>query len=318
MSKHEQLEEKVRQLTLENAKLRSQLADWTQRAVAPEDALHQGKKLSTQAQSQIVQSEKMASLGTLVVGVAHELNNPANFTYTGAINLQNYLEDLRIFLDELSEDSRDISEMFTQKFEPIFRNLKIILDGTERIRQIATELKTFSRQDDEQKRVNPFDGLLSTLTLVQASYKDNVEFVTELHDEPDLWCWPAQLNQVFMNLILNACQSISARQQREPAHKGRLQIKSSEVNHWLVVCFTDNGSGMSEEVMTRIFEPFYSTRVEGGGTGLGLSISSSIIERHRGKLTVSSKEGEGTTFELHLPMMRRSFEEESSPSHKPA
>lgn len=304
-------------ISLENAALYEGLEEKVEQRT--QELQEQYIKLQ-EAQGQLIQSEKMASLGTLVAGVAHEINNPANFTYSGAQNIQTRLEQLRDLIYELIGDDpeSEVAEMFREHFDPLFSNLAAIVDGTQRIRSIVTGLRTFSRLDEsEYKEEHIVPGIQSTIPLVGANYGDDVDFVCEFEADPALDCWPAQLNQVFMNLTVNACQAILSKcnkDQRKGALAtqkcGTLLIRTDMKDEaHLRITFKDDGVGMSESVKQRIFEPFFTTKDVGQGTGLGLSISHGIIEKHHGQFLVDSVQGEGTTIKLILPLKQP----ESSP-----
>ena len=256
------------------------------------------------AQQQLVFQEKMASLGTLTAGVAHEINNPANFAHLGVFNLKTELVKFHQFLMELAGDDAppSLMERLSQRILLLNEHLDTIAEGTTRIRDLVKDLRTFSRLDEaEWKAVSIIDSLRATINLVRTQYATIAEIQCQIDSNPVLDCWPAQLNQVFMNLIVNACQAIAARQQSGP-FPGKLLIRSRQEQSWLVLEFEDNGGGMSSEVQEHIFEPFFTTKSVGEGTGLGLSISFGIIEKHRGQIQVRSVEGEGTCFTLRLPL----------------
>ena len=256
------------------------------------------------AQQQLIFQEKMVSLGTLTAGVAHEINNPANFAHVGAFNLKTDLALFHDFLLELAgEDvAPEISQSLQQRFERLNQHLTTISEGTVRIRDLVKDLRTFSRLDEaECKEVAIGDSLLSTVNLVRMQFAESTTIECQLDANPVLECWPAQLNQVFMNLIVNACQAIENRQKDRPG-PGLLHIRSRLDAQWLILEFEDNGSGMSATTLAHVFEPFFTTKTVGEGMGMGLSISFGIIEKHRGKLEVHSSEGKGTCFSVKLPL----------------
>ncbi|HAA57071.1 MAG TPA: hypothetical protein DCE42_20060 [Myxococcales bacterium] len=300
-------------ISIENAKLYGQLEDKVEeRTKKLQDTLEQLEEQHNQLQStqaQLIQVEKMSSLGTLVAGVAHELNNPANFTLNGAQNLARRLQKLKEFIFELAGDDADqeIIDSFEEKFTPLFKNLDAIANGAERIRNIVGGLRTFSRLDEaEQKRSHIIEGIKATIELVRANFSDQVTFEQHFEADPAIDCWPAQLNQVFMNLMVNACQAIIAKKEKlETDEQGRLKISTQEDDGRLAIRIQDNGSGMSKSVKEKIFEPFFTTRGVGEGTGLGLSISFGIIENHRGEIKVDSTPGIGTTFTIYLPVSKK-------------
>ncbi len=256
------------------------------------------------AQQQLVFQEKMASLGTLTAGVAHEINNPANFAHLGTFNLKSELAQFHTFLLDLAGDDAppELVESLERRIQVLNDHLATITEGTTRIRDLVKDLRTFSRLDEaEWKAVPIIDSLNATINLVRTQYANTAEIRCQLDSNPVLDCWPAQLNQVFMNLIVNACQAIASRQQTNPT-PGILAIRSWQDGNWLFLEFEDNGGGMSDETIAHIYEPFFTTKTVGEGTGLGLSISFGIIEKHRGSINVRSVLGEGTCFTLRLPL----------------
>ena len=255
----------------------------------------------------ILQLEKMAALGTLVTGIAHEINNPINFVYGLSHNLKSNFEDLKKFIFQLAGDDIDqkFIEMFDNHFQKISNNLNDINDGSERIKIIVQNLRTFSRLDEgEIKNVDITEGINSTLRLIQSKYK-NIEFICDFQEKRAINCYPSQLNQVFMNIMINACQAIQEKDKTENCDKlGKLYIKTflkDNKDDNLVIEFSDNGIGMTKEVKNRIFEPFFTTKDVGNGTGMGMSISYDIIQKHNGFINIDSELGKGTTFSITLP-----------------
>jgi|GEM_PF-1938900 len=260
-------------------------------------------------QSQLVLSEKMASLGTLVAGVAHELNNPVNFTYNGAKVTLIKQGKLEVILRELTEGEPDIWELFEDHLIDIKQGLDSIAEGSQRIKSIVQDLLLFARHSwydaAEPKTTGIVDGLKATLSLVKSSFHRKVEFITDFQENPAIDCWPGQLNQVFMNIIVNGCQAIVEQQASQPKPKrGTLTLRTylNETKTLLHVAVTDDGPGIPEDTLGKIFEPFFTTKRVGAGTGLGLSISYGIIEKHQGDIQVESKPGQGTTMTISLPL----------------
>ena len=254
-------------------------------------------------QQQLVQSEKMASLGTLTAGVAHEINNPTNFVHVSTQNLEADLRVFQQFLFELAGDDADeeILDSFSKRFQPLYTHLSTIKNGTERIKIIVQDLRTFTQLDSAKQKTVKVTGLLqSTINLVETQFLGIIDFVTEFDVTPELHCYPAQLNQVFMNLIVNACDAIQTRQQDTPG-QGKVLIGCRMVGGKVEISIKDNGCGMTLATKTKLFEPFYTTKEVGKGTGLGLSISWGIVQKHGGELTVESSFGAGTTFLLRMP-----------------
>ncbi|MEM9896707.1 MAG: ATP-binding protein [Bacteroidota bacterium] len=263
-------------------------------------------------QGQLVHSEKMASLGQLTAGIAHEINNPINFVFNGIDSMRRNLEDLSIILDKYelldTQNSKDalIAEIKAAKTEIEYDELRKDLDslvddikeGAVRTIEIVKGLRVFSRLDEEDmKEANINECLDATLVLLKNKTKNRIT-VNKSYDAelPEILCYPGQLNQVFMNIINNAIQAIP--EERENAE---ISVATTVTDFGISISLKDNGTGMSEEVRKRIFEPFFTTKPVGVGTGLGMSISYGIIEKHQGKLRVESEYGVGTEFIIDLP-----------------
>lgn len=255
-------------------------------------------------QSQLVQSEKMASLGTLVAGVAHEMNNPINYVYLSLKVLEkdlgNFKEELMCLLDEADDEVMNFFEEYLEKFTGSISN---ILDGSNQVKTIVQDLRSFSRLDEAvKKEMCVSEALSTTIRLVKTQYAKQVKIITDFHTDGKIECYPLQLNQVFMNIIVNACQAIIKKQKElKDQTKGLVNISLFDNHKGIAIVFSDNGCGMTEEVKSRIFEPFFTTKPIGQGTGLGMSISYGIIERHNGNIEVKSQEGKGTSFTIFLP-----------------
>ena len=258
-------------------------------------------------QAQLVHSEKMASLGQLAAGVAHELNNPAGFLFGNMDILKGYvtqLEELLASYDKvaLAPDASPLIMSFKTQHnsEKIFGDLYSIisdcLEGAERIRDIVQNLRLFSRLDEaEFKQINLTEGIESTIRLLSEYYMSSrIVLRREYAELPPVACYAGQLNQVWMNLLSNAAQAIEG--------KGEVLISAGLEDDWVVVKITDTGSGIPNEQLPRVFDPFFTTKAVGEGTGLGLSISYGIIERHGGTISVASKLGVGTTFTVKIPL----------------
>lgn len=258
-----------------------------------------------ETQQHLIFQGKMAGLGTLTAGVAHEINNPTNFVHVAAQNQQIDIAEFQQFVTRLIEndESGEILQAFNDRFGKLSENIHTILNGTGRIIGIVKDLRSFTRLDEaETKSVQLAQCILSTINLVRTSWLEKVEFVTDFIDSPEIECWPALLNQVFMNLLVNACQAIMTRQLGgNPAH-GRITVRMQIIGNQIEISFTDNGSGMPPAVLARIMEPFFTTKTVGEGTGLGLSIAYGIVKKHGGDLLVSSVQGEGSCFTLVLPI----------------
>lgn len=267
-----------------------------------EEALSQLKE----AQVQLLQAEKMASLGQLAAGVAHEINNPIGFVNSNLGTLKKYLSALqkychamdRILIGGNDEAIEDLARLKKTKkidfiLDDITSVIKESLEGTGRVKAIVHDLRDFSHQD--QEGLIEYDlnkGIKSTLNIVWNELKYRAEVIEELGEIPPVKCYPQQINQVFMNLLVNAAQAIS--------EKGNISVRSYAQGDEVCVEVGDNGIGISPENLTKIYEPFFTTKDVGKGTGLGLSISYRIVEKHGGKIEVDSEEGVGTTFRIRL------------------
>jgi len=267
-----------------------------------------------EAQNQLLQSEKMASIGQLAAGVAHEINNPLGFVSSNIGALGRYSKDLlevgRTAMALLKSPDHayeegpwaDLAGAFERfDFEFLAEDLPNLLseteDGLHRVKRIVQDLKDFSRVDhDEWAEADINQGLDSTLNVVRNEVKYKAEVIKNYAALPRVKCLAAQINQVFMNLIVNAAQAIQ--------EKGRIVLQTELRNGWVVVSVSDTGCGMSEDVKNRIFEPFYTTKPVGQGTGLGLSLSYSIVQKHGGRIEVESTPGVGTRFSVHLPLVQ--------------
>lgn len=258
-------------------------------------------------QAQIIHSEKMASLGQLAAGVAHELNNPAGFLYGNMDILKGSvaeLEELFATYEKVTvahnasqiNASLETENNSQRVFNDLYSIISDCLEGAERIQDIVQNLRLFSRLDEaEYKQINLSEGIDSTIRLLSGYYMSGrIVLHREYGELPPVGCYAGQLNQVWMNLLKNAAQSI--------ANRGEVFISSGLEDEWVVVRIRDTGGGIPKEQLQRIFDPFFTTKPVGEGTGLGLSISYGIIERHGGKITVASKLGSGTTFTVRIPL----------------
>jgi signal transduction histidine kinase len=258
------------------------------------------------AQEQLIQSAKLASLGLLASGVAHGINNPISTVNTTAYNLRRDLKKLKSFLVELAGDEADkeILNTFDEEFSYLLKYVSTIKEDTSRIGNFVRDLVAFSSQSNgKMRKTRILEGLKTTINLVESNFIDKVEFVRDFRADLELDCNQAELNQVFMNIIINACQFIAEKQRiHNDDSKGILTIQAREEKDELVISFEDNGTGMTEEVKKKIFDPFFTTKPEGEGIGLGLSIAYGIIKKHGGQIDVLSEKGKGTTVTLYLPL----------------
>ncbi len=268
-------------------------------------ALEQKNREIRVAQQQMVQSAKMASLGTLTAGVAHEINNPTNFVHVSVQNLHIDLSRFNRFIIDLAGDDadEDVLDSFKQQFQPLYQHLDTIQSGTKRIKAIVEDLRMFSQLDAAEHKNAKITVLLNaTVNLIRSQYLETIEFVTDFAVIPELYCYPAQLNQVFMNLIVNACEAIAEKQyQTDTIIKGKVVICCRQLTDSVAITIEDNGAGMTAQTQSQLFEPFYTTKKVGDGTGLGLSIAYGIVQKHHGELSVNSTSGNGSTFLLKLP-----------------
>ncbi len=247
-------------------------------------------------QTQLVQSEKMASLGHLVAGIAHEINTPLGALKSNNDLLIRALRRMRSVIDDPSVPAAVRENPSLTKILSSVEDLnEINKNAMERIVATVTSLRKFARLDEaEQDHVDIHDGLESTLTLVQHELKNRVVIHKEFGELPPITCSPSQLNQVFMNLLVNACHAIEG--------KGDIYIKSYCLGDQVAVEIRDTGKGIPKENLGRIFDPGFTTKGAGVGTGLGLSIVYQIVEDHDGKVEVESEVGQGTTFRIILPV----------------
>ncbi len=255
-------------------------------------------------QSLLVHNEKMRSLGELVAGVAHELNNPINFIYGNMVHLKEYSNNLIEIIskyEKAQQDNDNYKEIEDYKEEIDYEFLKEDLseliqscaDGAERSKQIILDLKNFSRLDQSQiKEIDVNESLDSTLNILQNKYKDRVTMVKEYGEVPKLECFAGQMNQVFMNIFDNAAQAIQER--------GDVYIRTKCENNDIIIEIQDTGTGIDQEIINQIFDPFFTTKAVGEGTGMGLSITYKIIKSHNGTIEVESEKGKGTKFTIKI------------------
>jgi signal transduction histidine kinase/Flp pilus assembly protein TadD len=255
-----------------------------------EDALYQLQ----QSQSHLIHAEKMASLGQLTAGVAHEINNPINFVSANVNPLKRNFDEL---VKELKNDpNKYITAELNYLIDECYQLLGGIEEGSRRTAEIVKGLRNFSRADEgDQKLVDVHEGIESSLLILNNKLKhQQIEVIKSFASLPLISCFPGQLNQVWMNLLSNAIDAIG--------ENGKIYIATSRQNDKAVISFKDTGKGMSHEMKAKIFDPFFTTKDVGKGTGLGLSISYGIIQKHHGNIEVISKEGEGAEFIVTLPL----------------
>ncbi len=267
-------------------------------------------------QTQLVDAEKMASLGQLTAGIAHEINNPINFVTSNIKPLKRDLEEMYEIVDAYAAieepdveeglvKARELLEELDYEYlkEEIASLVDGITDGADRTSEIVKGLRTFSRLDEDVvKKADIHEGLNSTMILLRSKTKDLVEVERQFNSEfPEIECFPGKLNQVFMNMISNAIYAVKKKRYQED-ESPQIILKTEGDKDNIKIYITDNGIGMTEETQKKIFDPFFTTKEVGEGTGLGMSIVYKIIEKHRGHLEVRSELGRGTEFIINLPV----------------
>lgn len=276
------------------------------------------KTFKNKNQEQLIHTEKMASLGMIAAGVAHEINNPLSFLLSNVESLELYLKVFREIIDYYEKIGKDLSE--NQIPESVRLGLKKVeeykkqkdvefilsdyenllnesMEGVFRIREIVQNLKTFSRTgQDEVQSVNVNDCILTALRVISNELKYKCNVVKDFSNIPNITCNPGNLLQVFMNILINASQAI--------AEKGTIKVKTFLNSQWVCVQISDNGCGISKENIKKLFVPFFSTKPAGQGTGLGLSVSYGIVQDWGGSIHVKSEVSKGSEFTIKLPVKR--------------
>lgn len=273
--------------------------------------LHDLNAKLSMAQEHLVQSEKLASIGQLAAGVAHEINNPIGYIFSNFGTLEKYLADLFQILDayenaengysdaQTLQDLKSLRDDIELEFlkEDIPTLMRESKEGIIRVRKIVQDLKDFSHVDTNQdwQFANLNQGIDSTLNVVNNELKYKADVIKEYGDLPQVQCMPSQINQVVMNLVVNAAHAIGL-------DRGKITVRTGLTGDTVWFEVADTGSGIPKEVLPRIFDPFYTTKPVGKGTGLGLSLSYGIIQKHHGGITVQTVPGQGTTFRVTLPI----------------
>lgn len=309
----ELLESKTRDLYHANQELQEQARQLREEIVhrtQTEEELRASHKTLHEQQAQLIQSDKMAGLGQLAAGVAHEINNPIGFVKGNLTTLCEYCTTMSTLLQHyrtlatnvLPEDNPMLHTIRVledrEDITYILEDLKTLLtesvDGLKRVTDIVQNLKSFARADEaELQLADVNEGIESTLKIIWNELKYKCEVQKDLQPLPQLYCHPGQLNQVFMNVLSNAAHAIES--------QGTISIRTQALDDSITVRITDTGSGIPAESLAEIFNPFFTTKPVGSGTGLGLSISYGIIEEHGGTITVESTVGEGSSFTITLP-----------------
>ncbi len=323
--------DRLEQSLIQEATLRQSEAKYRIKAEELEHTL----QALQQAQTHLIQSGKMSSLGQLVAGIAHEINNPVNFIHGNITYLKNHVQDLmelvNLYQKHYPAPAREIQTQIVQLDTAfLLKDLPLILSaiqaGSERIREIVLSLRNFSRLDEsDMKFVDIHEGINSALLILQNRLNSNccrpeIYALKEYGDLPQVECYPGQLNQVLMSLLVNAIDAIDEAwkdqgQSLQDTRKGSLQdtptgsptiqITTQVLSRWQVaIHITDSGKGISEAVQKKLFDPFFTTKAVGAGTGMGLAISYQIIEKHQGKLWCCSQPGQGAEFVVQIPIQQ--------------
>src|SRR3989344_4159985 len=297
-------------LVIENTRLQAERQRQLEQLKAEKQEQQEPIKRFQDVQQQILQADKMASIGQLAAGVAHEINNPVGYINSNVGSLKRYLNDLFRVLKAYEELEAGLGPT------PAVNNIQILKaeidldhltqdtcsllsetqEGLTRVKQIVQDLKDFSHVDEaEWQWADLHKGLDSTLNIVNNEIKYKADVVKDYCDLPAVECIASQLNQVFMNLLVNAAQAID--------EHGTITIRTAtDGRDWVCIAIGDTGSGIAPEHLNRIFDPLFTTKPVGQGTGLGLSLSYSIVSKHGGRIEVESEKGKGTTFRVWLPI----------------
>lgn len=326
------LELMSQELLERNDQLRIELAirQYAEEALLQEKAEQEAliQKLEN-AHNQLLHAEKMASIGQLAAGMAHEINNPIGFVNSNLSTLRDYVSGLLELIGAFEAEEVELSEPARQRLAALKERVELKFlredlppllnesaEGISRVRQIVRDLADFARMDDVHwQRVDLHRGLDSTLNIVNNQVKYVAE-VSKLYGAiPDVECLPSQLNQVFLNMLVNAAQAMKGQ-------RGKITVRTGQVDaEHVFVEISDTGEGIAPENLKRIFDPFFTTRPVGHGTGLGLSLCYGIVTQHQGRIEVSSEPGAGSTFRIVLPVSqrgRRTSEPASEPGSEPA
>lgn len=300
LEKHkDNLESLVNSRTKEIQTLNEKLIDSNEKLEFQRDELKKALLELRKTQNKLIHTEKMASLGILTAGIAHEINNPTNFINSGILGLQTVLSDLLADLNETLKDQEELAEKvnietFSQKISELIEAIKT---GIDRITKIVKGLRTFSRMDSEEKSLfDVEETITSSLIILQNKFKYKIEINKRFAKNNKIYGFPGKMGQVILNLIMNAIQAI--------LDKGTISIttqRDEQKNQYKIIV-EDDGIGMNEATRQKIFDPFFTTKNPGEGTGIGMSIVHTIIEEHKGKIFVNSELGRGSTFTIQLPI----------------
>ncbi len=265
------------------------------------------------AQDQVLQSERLASIGQLAAGVAHEINNPIGYVFSNFSTLETYLERLFEMLEAYEQAESELGGSATAvklatlrarvELDFLKQDIPMLMgeskEGLSRVRKIVQDLKDFSRVDTHQEwvRASLHQGVDSTLNIVANEIKYRADVRREYGTLPDIECLPSELNQVFLNLLVNAAHAIGP-------ERGLIVVRSGDAGDEVWVEVEDNGSGIAPEHLPRVFDPFFTTKPVGRGTGLGLSLAYGIVKKHHGRIDLRSEPGRGSCFRVTLPVRR--------------
>lgn len=290
------------------------------------NALQETLKELQLTQTQLIQAEKMSSLGQMIAGIAHEINNPVSFIHGNLHHAQKYTHDLLKLVEiyqkfcpntpEIQQELEEVDlEFLIQDIAKLFQSMTV---GTERIQEIVKSLRNFSRLDEaELKKVNIHEGIDSALMILehrlQARHEyPEIQVIKKYSQLPNVICYPGQLNQVFLNILANAIDALEALaansqitdNQKQINNHPQIKIKTQVIDEkWIAISIADNGLGINEQVHSKVFDPFFTTKPVGKGTGLGLSVSYQIIvEKHGGQLSCFSVPGKGAEFVIKIPI----------------
>jgi two-component system NtrC family sensor kinase len=296
------------ELTHYKEHLEALVARRTEELTRANESLTRANRELEQAQTQLVQSEKMASIGHLAAGVAHEINNPVAYIHSNVTSLEGYLRDLLSVVSayeacEAMMPERSQGAVRAAKddadFEYVRSDLASLMadtkEGLARVKRIVNALRCFSHAgESEWQVVDLRPGLDSTLSLLRAELERKARVIVDRGPPLAVECLPSELNQVFMNLLVNAAQAIGGR--------GEIAVRAGSAGEEVWVEVADTGEGISPENMARIFDPFFTTKPVGTGTGLGLSLAYGIVQKHHGRIEVESEPGKGARFRVWLPV----------------
>ena len=249
-------------------------------------------------QSQLVHSEKMASLGVLTAGIAHEINNPINFINSGVTGLKSLIEETYSISKEIPKNEKE-QERNNNKINELNNEVNLLIGhieyGISRTTEIIKGLSKFSRMENSKLELSDINQTIDiTVSIISGRIKDRIEIVKEYSQIPQIYCFPVSLGQIIMNLLSNAVQAITG--------KGIILISTGIDGDFVKILVRDNGSGISPEVQSKIFEPFFTTKEVGQGMGLGLSITYGLVEKHSGIINFETSIGKGTAFTVKIPM----------------